>query len=57
MDVLVDVARGKGLKRMEGEVLKSNRPMKLAEAQGFRIDPHPEDKAVRRGCARCETAR
>jgi acetyltransferase len=49
MDVLMDVARGKGLKRMEGEVLKTNRPMlKLVEALGFRIEPHPEDDAVRR---------
>jgi acetyltransferase len=49
MDVLIDVARGRGLKLMEGEVLKSNRPMlKLAESLGFRIEPHPEDEAVRR---------
>lgn len=49
MDVLMDVARGRGLKRMEGEVLKINRPMlKLVEALGFRIEPHPEDDAVRR---------
>lgn len=48
MDVLMDVARGKGLKRMGGEVLKTNRPMlKLVEALGFRIAPHPEDDAVR----------
>ncbi|MHB0983917.1 MAG: GNAT family N-acetyltransferase, partial [Thiobacillus sp.] len=49
MDVLMDVARGKGVKVMEGEVLKTNRPMlKLVEALGFRIEPHPEDDAVRR---------
>jgi acetyltransferase len=49
MDVLMDVARGRGLKRMEGEVLKANRPMlKLVEALGFGIGPHPEDDAVRR---------
>lgn len=49
MDVLMDVARGRGLKRMEGEVLKTNRPMlKLVEALGFRIEPHPEDESVRR---------
>ena len=49
MAVLMDVARGKGLKVMEGEVLKTNRPMlKLVEALGFRIEPHPEDDAVRR---------
>jgi len=45
----MDVARGKGLKVMEGEVLKTNRPMlKLVEALGFRIEPHPEDEAVRK---------
>ena len=49
MDVLMDVARGRGLKIMEGEVLKANRPMlKLVEALGFEIGPHPEDDAVRR---------
>ena len=49
MDVLMDVARGRGLKVMEGEVLKTNRPMlKLVEALGFRIEPHSEDEAVRK---------
>ena len=49
MDVLMDVARTKGLDVMEGEVLKTNRPMlKLVEALGFRIEPHPEDEAVRK---------
>jgi len=49
MDVLMDVARAKGLKVMEGEVLKTNRPMlKLVEALGFRIEPHPEDDTVRK---------
>ena len=49
MDVLMDVARAKDLKLMEGEVLKTNRPMlKLVEGLGFRIEPHPEDDAVRR---------
>jgi acetyltransferase len=34
---------------MEGEVLKTNRPMlKLVGSLGFRIEPHPEDDAVRR---------
>jgi acetyltransferase len=34
---------------MEGEVLKTNRTMlKLVEALGFRIEPHPEDDTVRR---------
>ncbi len=49
MDVLMDVARAKGLKVMEGEVLKSNRRMlKLAESLGFRVEPHPEDDSVRK---------
>jgi len=49
MDVLMDVARGRGLKVIEGEVLKTNRPMlKLVEALGFRIEPHPEDESVRK---------
>jgi len=49
MDVLMDVARSKGLKMMEGEVLKTNRPMlKLVEALGFHIEVHPEDDTVRK---------
>ena len=49
MDVLMDVARARDLKVMEGEVLKTNRPMlKLVEALGFRIEPHPEDDTVRK---------
>jgi acetyltransferase len=48
MDVLMDVARSKGLKMMEGEVLKTNRTMlKLVEGLGFRVEPHPEDDTVR----------
>ena len=49
MDVLMDVARGKGLNVMEGEVLKTNGPMlKLVKALGFRVEPHPEDDTVRK---------
>jgi len=48
MDKLMSVARSKGLKRMDGEVLKTNRRMlKLAEALGFSVEPHPEDDGVR----------
>ncbi len=48
MDVLMDVARGKGLKTMEGEVLKSNNAMlKLVQGLGFRVEPHPEDDSLR----------
>jgi acetyltransferase len=49
MDVLMDVARSKGLKVMEGEVLKTNRSMlKLVDALGFHVEAHPEDDAVRK---------
>ncbi|MGQ9685136.1 MAG: bifunctional acetate--CoA ligase family protein/GNAT family N-acetyltransferase [Thiobacillaceae bacterium] len=49
MDVLMDVARAKGIRYMEGEVLKSNRNMlKLCMGLGFRIEPHPEDDAIKR---------
>jgi acetyltransferase len=49
MDVLMDVARSKGLRVIEGEVLKTNRTMlKLVEGLGFRIEAHPEDDTVRR---------
>jgi acetyltransferase len=49
MGVLMDVARGKGLKTMQGEVLKANHPMlKLVQGLGFRNEPHPEDDSVRR---------
>lgn len=49
MDVLMDVARAKGIRTMEGEVLKSNRNMlKLCTGLGFRIEPHPEDDAIKR---------
>ncbi|MBK9327522.1 MAG: bifunctional acetate--CoA ligase family protein/GNAT family N-acetyltransferase [Thiobacillaceae bacterium] len=49
MDVLMDVARAKGLRFMEGEVLKTNRRMlKLSESLGFRVEPHPEDDGIRK---------
>jgi acetyltransferase len=49
MDVLMDVARGKGMKMMEGEVLTINHSMlHLVESLGFHIEPHPEDDGVRR---------
>jgi acetyltransferase len=48
MGVLMDVARAKGMRVMDGEVLKSNRRMlKLAEGLGFKIEAHPEDDSVR----------
>jgi len=49
MDVLMDVARSKGLRTMDGEVLKRNQGMlKLAASLGFRIAPHPEDDSIKR---------
>jgi len=49
MDVLMDVARAKGLRFMDGEVLKTNRRMlKLAESLGFRVEAHPDDDGIRR---------
>ena len=49
MDVLMDVARSKGLRIMEGEVLKRNAGMlKLAASLGFRIEPHPEDDSIKK---------
>jgi acetyltransferase len=48
MNVLMDVARAKGLRKMDGEVLKYNRSMlKLAEGLGFRVEAHPDDDSVR----------
>jgi len=48
MDVLMDLARTKGLRTIEGEVLKSNtRMLKLCHGLGFKVEPHPEDDAVR----------
>ncbi len=48
-EVELGVARGKGVKVMEGEVLKTNHPMlKLVQGLGFRDEPHPEDNTVRR---------
>jgi len=49
MGVLMDVARSKGMRTMEGEVLKTNQPMlKLVQGLGFRSEAHPEDDGVRR---------
>ena len=49
MDVLMDIARGMGIDRMEGEVLKNNSGMlKLVQGLGFTVEPHPEDDGMRR---------
>ena len=48
MNVLMDVARAKGVKVFEGEVLKSNRKMlHLVEGLGFRVEAHPDDDGVK----------
>jgi acetyltransferase len=49
MVALMDAARAKGLKTMEGEVLASNRNMlKLVDRLGFAITTSEEDPAVKR---------
>jgi acetyltransferase len=49
MDSLMDVARGKGLKRMIGDVLASNRNMlNLVSGMGFSIGQSQEDPAFKR---------
>jgi acetyltransferase len=48
MDVLMNVARAKGLEIIEGEVLKNNtRMLKLCTGLGFRIEPHPDDDSIK----------
>ena len=45
---LIDCARQRGLRWMEGYVLAGNQPMlRLAEALGFESRPDPEDYGVR----------
>jgi len=49
MTALMDVARSKGLKRMEGEVLATNQAMlQLVTSLGFAIATSPDDPAVKR---------
>jgi acetyltransferase len=49
MIALMDAARGKGLKIMSGEVLKSNANMlKLMDRLGFGIEDSPEDVSIKR---------
>ncbi len=46
---LIAVARRRGLKRMVGDVLSSNRPMQeLVKKLGFRLQLHPQDATVMR---------
>jgi acetyltransferase len=47
--MLVDSARGHGLRQIIGDVLATNTPMlRLAHSQGFRIERHPEGAELRR---------
>lgn len=47
MQVLIDAARQRGLREMEGFVLAANKPMlSLAKRLGFAIAPDPEDRTV-----------
>jgi len=49
MQKLMDIARDRGLERMEGQVLASNsRMLSLMRSLNFRIAPDPEDTAVKR---------
>jgi acetyltransferase len=49
MTALMDVARSKGLKRMEGEVLATNQAMlQLVASLAFTITTSPDDPAVKR---------
>jgi acetyltransferase len=49
LELLVEVARARGLKAMVGHVLAANQAMlALCSKLGFRISDHPEDAAVKR---------
>ena len=48
MTTLIDEARRRGMKEMEGFVLTQNQPMlRLAKRLGFRIESEPDDPTVR----------
>ena len=48
LTALIDAARMRGLKTMEGFVLKVNAPMlRLAQRLGFSVAPDPDDGAMR----------
>jgi RimJ/RimL family protein N-acetyltransferase len=48
LTALIDAAKGRGMKEMEGFVLAMNQPMlRLARRLGFSIASDPEDRAVR----------
>jgi acetyltransferase len=48
MTALIDSARKRGLRTMEGFVLAVNEPMlRLARRIGFSVAPDPDDRAIR----------
>ena len=48
MQAIIDAARQRGLKEMDGFVLAINQPMLgLARRMGFSMAPDPEDPSVR----------
>lgn len=48
MQSIIDAARRRGLKQMEGFILAANQPMlALARRMGFTVAPDPEDPSVR----------
>jgi acetyltransferase len=48
MAALIDAAKRRGLREMEGFVLTENKPMlRLAARLGFGVAPDPEDRAIR----------
>ena len=49
MEKLIGVARGRGLQRIYGDVLSTNRPMlELTARLGFARDRHPDDATITR---------
>jgi acetyltransferase len=49
LEMLIAVARSRGLEMMVGHILASNEPMlALCSRLGFRIGEHPQDSMVRR---------
>ena len=50
MTVLIDAARSKGLKYMNGDFLAENtRMLKFVASFGFVLSTHPEDSGLKRG--------
>lgn len=48
MQILMEIARDRGLDRMDGQVLSSNtRMLELVASLGFRIENDPEDSAIK----------